>query len=707
MHSSNNKQQQDKRMKNRDMNMTMQRTGRFVAALVLSASSIPAQTGTASKVDIDVAVGHNGFHKRPDPLSTKLTDAGLFGLRVTQNIWNHWSLEQSFTSTIGADLLLNRIPGSSVNRQDFNQRTYTFMFNPVYHLTPADARVRPFVTMGLGAVSFSPTGDAQQAALALRPFPAANLGNSTVFGVNYGGGVKARLTRMFSLRFDIRGVSSGAPTFGLPATGPVGSFYIPPGGRAHQIQTTGGVMMSFGGRDSGTAAGPARGGRVFRLDAIAANPTSPIRTGTPSQLTTNLTDSKSSKNVIWDWTVNGTKQPSATGPSFRFDPVAPGTYEIQVTAMDGKTSDTAKYTMVVQDPEKRTFELGPLQANPQSPIWVGESTTFTATLNDSAKSSSAVCEWTVNGVKQPNASGTTFRFTPTGPGTYTIVVTCRDGAATTSQSYTLVVKEIPPLTITSSADRMEVKAGETVRLAAQANQTDYSGPLTYSWRASEGTVSGGGSSGSGSLNTTPVQFDPAGQFRTQNKTVTVTASVTDRRGRTATAQPITIRVTRDAQIMRLDDVIFGKGSARVNNCGKRILIDELSAIVNNNPDVEVLLIGHRDASERGLVDRARTLNTAAVISAGKGICGTCALERIKVDWVGADQTSEHRAGFCGTSSRNKSEERKADEIAADDAAAQNRRVEIWIVPKGMTMPSAAKDPKPAPVKAIQALGCPK
>jgi outer membrane protein OmpA-like peptidoglycan-associated protein len=270
-----------------------------------------------------------------------------------------------------------------------------------------------------------------------------------------------------------------------------------------------------------------------------------------------------------------------------------------------------------------------------------------------------------------------------------------------------VVKEVPPLTITSSADRQEVKAGETVRLAAQANQTDYSGPLTYSWRASEGTVSGGGTTGSGTLNTTGVQFDPAGQFRTQNKTVTLTASVTDQRGRTATAQPITVRVTRDAQIVRLDDVIFGKGSARVNNCGKRILIDELSAIVNNNPDVEVLLIGHRDASERGLVDRARTLNTAAVISAGKGICGTCALERIKVDWVGADQTSEHRAGFCGTSSRNKSEERKADEIAADDAAAQNRRVEIWIVPKGMTMPAAAKAPKPAPVKAIQALGCPK
>lgn len=693
---------------NQSMQLTINRTARFFAALVIGAACLPAQNGKGSKVDIDLAVGHSGFHKRPDPLSTKLTDAGLFGVRVTQNIWNYWSLEQSFTTTIGADLYLNRFPGVTENRQDFNQRTRTFMFNPVYHLTESGSRIRPFVTMGLGAISYAPTKDAKEVGLALRPFPAANLDTSTRFGVNYGGGVKARLSNLLSFRFDIRGLTSGAPTFGLPATGPAGSFYIPPGGRAHSIQTTAGIMFSFGERDGGGASpAPSTGGRIFRLDPIAANPPSPIRTGTPSQLTTRLTDSKNSKTVVWDWSVNGAKQPGATGASFRFDPVAPGTYQIQVNAADGKYTASEKYTMVVQDPEKRTFKLDPIQANPASPIWAGESTTLSAKLNDSANSPSTVCEWTVNGVKQSGATGRTFRFTPPGPGTYTITITCKDGAFTSSESYTLVVKEVPPLTITASADRSEVKAGETVRLAAQANQTDYSGRLTYSWKASDGTVSGGGATGSGTLNTSTVQFDPAAQFRQQNKTVTLTASVTDQRGRSATAAPITVRVTRDAQIVRLDDVIFGKASARVNNCGKRILIDELSAIVNNNPDVEVLLIGHRDASEKGLVDRERTLNTAAVISAGKGICGNCALDRIKVDWVGADQTSEHRAGFCGTSSRAKSEERKSDEIAADDAAAKNRRVEVWIVPKGMAMPSAAKAPKPAPVKAIQVRGCPK
>ena len=82
------------------------------------------------------------------------------------------------------------------------------------------------------------------------------------------------------------------------------------------------------------------------------------------------------------------------------------------------------------------------------------------------------------------------------------------------------------------------------------------------------------------------------------------------------------------------------------------------------------------------------------MSAGKGICGNCALNRIKVDWVGTDQTSEHRAGFCGTSSRNKSEERKADEVAADQTAGPIARLDQhqrfhWLVAPSSTVIQAS------------------
>ena len=154
------------------MNKTMVRT---LLSLAIGASLLSAQNFKASKVEVDLSAGGAGFHKRNDPLQTKLTNSGLLGFHLTENIWKYWSLEQSFTSTIGADLLLSRSSQFNFQRQDFNQRTRTFMFNPVYNLTPGGSRIRPFVTMGLGAISYSPTKDAKRVGVGLLPFPAANL----------------------------------------------------------------------------------------------------------------------------------------------------------------------------------------------------------------------------------------------------------------------------------------------------------------------------------------------------------------------------------------------------------------------------------------------------------------------------------------------------------------------------------------------------
>ncbi len=40
-------------------------------------------------------------------------------------------------------------------------------------------------------------------------------------------------------------------------------------------------------------------------------------------------------------------------------------------------------------------------------------------------------------------------------------------------------------------------------------------------------------------------------------------------------------------------------------------------------------------------------------------------------------------------------------------ADKNRRVEVYIVPKGQPMPPAVKNPKPLPADTMKQLGCPK
>lgn len=43
----------------------------------------------------------------------------------------------------------------------------------------------------------------------------------------------------------------------------------------------------------------------------------------------------------------------------------------------------------------------------------------------------------------------------------------------------------------------------------------------------------------------------------------------------------------------------------------------------------------------------------------------------------------------------------------DANEAKNRRVEIWLVPKGMPLPPAGRDAKELPEPELKKLGCPK
>jgi hypothetical protein len=183
----------------------------------------------------------------------------------------------------------------------------------------------------------------------------------------------------------------------------------------------------------------------------------------------------------------------------------------------------------------------------------------------------------------------------------------------------------------------------------------------------------------------------------------LTATVTDRIGQTAMASDdVTINLVPQAR--RLYDLVFAKDSDRVNNCGKRLLPEELTPMLRADPGAKVILIGHRDTGERRTaIDRDRVLNAAAVLSAGQGICPTLDLSRVLVKMAGTDQSSVTRPSLCGSSTQ----ERAGDTISASDDRAQFRRVEIWLVPSGAEMPAGTADVTPAPARDVVVKGCPR
>jgi outer membrane protein OmpA-like peptidoglycan-associated protein len=255
----------------------------------------------------------------------------------------------------------------------------------------------------------------------------------------------------------------------------------------------------------------------------------------------------------------------------------------------------------------------------------------------------------------------------------------------------------------------------TAQLTGSATPAACGGNLSYKWTVSEGSVAND-TNANATFDASTLTFEGGAQGQT--KTVTATLTVTNENGKTAT-QSTTITVNCPPQFVRLDDVIFAKNNPRVNNCGKRVLIDDAAPRMASG-DYDIVLVGHRDSDEaenapaprrRGRkgpaptptpLDEQRVLNSAAVLSGGTGTCAKVDPSRIKVDWVGTDQTSETRPGQCGTSNIK---ERKGSVTTEAD---KNRRVEVYLVPhNSQSQPPAVKNLKPLPEDQVKALGCPR
>jgi outer membrane protein OmpA-like peptidoglycan-associated protein len=162
----------------------------------------------------------------------------------------------------------------------------------------------------------------------------------------------------------------------------------------------------------------------------------------------------------------------------------------------------------------------------------------------------------------------------------------RGGSASSSVAVRVEPKPNHPPTITCSADRSSVFAGEKVHITTNASDPD-GDPLTYSWRANAGQVVGSGAA---------VDFDTSG-LAPGNYTVTV--RVDDGRGGAADcSSTVEVKpVPPPPQASKISDCAFGKPlSTRIDNVCKRIL-DDVALRLQNEPRGSAVIIGYSDTKE--------------------------------------------------------------------------------------------------------------
>ncbi len=259
--------------------------------------------------------------------------------------------------------------------------------------------------------------------------------------------------------------------------------------------------------------------------------------------------------------------------------------------------------------------------------------------------------WTANGGKITNGTSPYARWDSegVGPGTYTLSLHVDDGAGKTSSCSTNVrvdPKPKPPApTMSCSADRSSVAAGERAQITATVNDQSNTA-LRYSWQANGGQLVGATES------SPSVQFDTSGLAP---GTYTVTGRVENgASGAADCSTSVTVQQPpAPPQASKISDCSFRPGSARADNVCKRVL-DDAAVRLQSDPKAKVVLVGFADPKEPGSAKLAsRRADEAKKYLAGKqGIDGS----RVDV------RSSTGTAG----------------------AGKENRRVDVVLVPDGAT-----------------------
>ena len=276
--------------------------------------------------------------------------------------------------------------------------------------------------------------------------------------------------------------------------------------------------------------------------------------------------------------------------------------------------------------------------SPAAPTAVCANTpvTFTATVANVGPNHTPSYRWTVDG-QNAGTNSATFAYTPTGAGSHSIGLTVLDNITQLTKQAAVVsvtVNDHSAPTITANADKTDLALGDKAMLYPHPQAGNCPGTLTVTWTASEGSVSG---SDPATYDSSSVQFD-ASNGGAQTKQVTATATVTDSAGGSASA-PVTLNISKQPSFNRQDDIIFPTSNSRVNNCGKRLLIDVVYPALTSGQyqNYDVVLVGHmgneppmREPKARGRRGRAaqaaadlateRAMHAAEILASGLGIC---------------------------------------------------------------------------------------
>lgn len=180
------------------------------------------------------------------PVGLDYSSGFLMGVRLTQNLKGKMGAELDYTYANQPLTFLN--VSSNIPSLRVSHKVHSFVYSILYYFGDRNSRVRPFASVGAGASLFRIDGGSKFEALSL----GVDLNDTWKFVGSFGGGVKYMLNESIGIRFDVRDLISGVPSYSLPRSSPVendgtiGPAFRPEG-TLSDWQFSAGVFFTWGG----------------------------------------------------------------------------------------------------------------------------------------------------------------------------------------------------------------------------------------------------------------------------------------------------------------------------------------------------------------------------------------------------------------------------------------------------------------------------
>jgi hypothetical protein len=189
---------------------------------------------------------------------------------------------------------------------------------------------------------------------------------------------------------------------------------------------------------------------IFNLDVVMQNVAPSLNAhypadvtvlaGNEASFTVFVTDEGFPKNHVFQWFVNGVAVPGATEPSYVRDTSGDkGQLSVWCEVTNKAGTTTSRYATLTV---KKVTSLDSRYPADSSPF-VGEIATFYIATTEFGYPASYTCQWYVNGVAVPGATGTSFNHIRTTEGTDTVYcVVTNDAGSVQSRVATFTAQRI-------------------------------------------------------------------------------------------------------------------------------------------------------------------------------------------------------------------------------------------------------------------------